>query len=78
MAQNIAPSDPDTYSLEQVDEGLEMILEGILLVENNIGSVKSHSDDQNKAKSAVDDIIKTALKPYTVDMFNALKVFDGG
>ena len=78
IVDRIASSDEEQYSepLALVDGALTSIIAALIVLDENLPLVEPKSVPQMAARDSMIQILNEALNPYTLDMVNALDVFE--
>lgn len=82
MTENVAadekqmmPSDSDDVAHANVDQALDNMIAAIEILQENLPKIKIENVPQKAAVDAAQDLLATAVAPYTADMIKVLSTF---
>jgi hypothetical protein len=82
MTENVAaddkmmlPSENDDIALANVDQAMDNMIVAIDILKENLPKIKIENVPQKAAVDAVQDLLQTAVGPYTADMIKAMSIF---
>ena len=75
-SERVAASPDDDEALVNVDQALDAMLAAVEVIDANLPNVKAVTVPEQAARDAAMDLVETALKPYLVDIFKAMQVFE--
>ena len=75
MAERIADDESDKPLLV-IDEAIDNIIAGIMVIDENLPVVKADTPAEEKALKDVRELLETAVGPYMADIVKAMDVFE--
>jgi len=72
IAADVAPED---VAIENVEQAIDSIIDSLLKIEDNLPKIKPENDAQKKALEKSNDLLETALAPYTSNLVKLMDVF---
>lgn len=76
MAQRIA-ADNDDKALVNVDQAVDDLIALLTELDENLTEIQADTPEQKKAVKGMQDILETALAPYTADFAKLMDAFTG-
>ena len=77
MTERVAAGKGDVdEALNAVDEGIDIIISAIELISENLPKVMTNTPEETSAKESIQEILDTAVAPYTADIIEKLEIFE--
>ena len=62
----------DVEGIAEIDNGIDLIVEGLEIIENGLKTFKPSDAKEKQAKAKITEVYEQALAPYTLDLINTI------